>query len=259
MWETWVLPLGWEDPLEKGTVTPLRYSGLENSMDYIVHGVAKRRTWLSNFHFHFSVLKIPTWHSLFNPSRACFCEKSKASTQRFGKDWGREEKGATEDEMVGWHHWLNGHEFEQTPGVTGGQGSLVCCSSLDLKDSDTTYQLNSGNKFWTVTKRHQDLGISNPVIPHTTHDTVSEEIRRWGGACGLKEKRNRARLQNYFHLKDDSHFRVKVTMWQKMTRQTSRPVSKLEALSWLDLCWGRKRRKAKTQGRRELFWTASVL
>ena len=45
-----------------------------------------------------------------------------------GKDGRQEEKGATEDEMVGWHHRLNGHEFEQTPGDTEGQGSLVCCS-----------------------------------------------------------------------------------------------------------------------------------
>ena len=46
-----------------------------------------------------------------------------------GKDWGQEEKGATEDEMVGWHHPFNGHEFEQTPGDSEGQGSLTCCSS----------------------------------------------------------------------------------------------------------------------------------
>ena len=45
-----------------------------------------------------------------------------------GKDWGQEEKGATEDEMVGWHHWLNGHEFEQTQGDSEGQGSLACRS-----------------------------------------------------------------------------------------------------------------------------------
>ena len=45
-----------------------------------------------------------------------------------GKHWGQEEKGATEDEMVGWHHWLNGHEFEQTLGDREGQGSLECCS-----------------------------------------------------------------------------------------------------------------------------------
>ena len=46
-----------------------------------------------------------------------------------GKDWRQEEKGMTEDEMVGWHHWLKGHEFEQSLGVSGGQKSLVCSSS----------------------------------------------------------------------------------------------------------------------------------
>ena len=50
-----------------------------------------------------------------------------------GKDWMQEEKGMTEDEMVGWHHWLSGHEFEQTPGVGDGQGGLVCCSPLELQ------------------------------------------------------------------------------------------------------------------------------
>ena len=45
-----------------------------------------------------------------------------------GKDWRQEEKGMTEDEMVGWHHWLNGHEFELTLGVSDGQGGLACCS-----------------------------------------------------------------------------------------------------------------------------------
>ena len=50
-----------------------------------------------------------------------------------GKDWGQEEKGATEDEMVGWHHWLNGHEFEQAPGVGDGQESLACCSQWGRK------------------------------------------------------------------------------------------------------------------------------
>ena len=45
-----------------------------------------------------------------------------------GKDWGQEEKGVTENEMVGWHHWLNGYEFEQTLGDSEGQGSLACCS-----------------------------------------------------------------------------------------------------------------------------------
>ena len=59
-----------------------------------------------------------------------------------GKDWGQEEKGTTEDEMVGWHHWLDGHGFGWIPGVGDGQGGLACCSSWGLKESDTTEQLN---------------------------------------------------------------------------------------------------------------------
>ena len=55
-----------------------------------------------------------------------------------GKDGRQEEKGMTEDEMGGWHYWLNGHEFEQSPGDGGGQGSLVCCSLWNHKEKDTT-------------------------------------------------------------------------------------------------------------------------
>ena len=53
-----------------------------------------------------------------------------------GKDWRREEKGTTEDEMVGWHHRLKGHEFEQAPVVGHGQGGLACCSPWGRKESD---------------------------------------------------------------------------------------------------------------------------
>ena len=59
-----------------------------------------------------------------------------------GRDWGQEEKGTTEDEMAGWHHWLNGHESEWAPGVGGGHGGLACCDSWGHKESDTTEQLN---------------------------------------------------------------------------------------------------------------------
>ena len=59
-----------------------------------------------------------------------------------GKEWGQEEKGTTEDEMVGWHHQLYGHEFEQAPGVGDRQGGLVCFSPWGHKESDTTEQLN---------------------------------------------------------------------------------------------------------------------
>ena len=57
-----------------------------------------------------------------------------------GKDWRQEEKGTTEDEMVRWHHWLNGREFGQTVGDSEGQGSLVCCNPWGLTKSDTTEQ-----------------------------------------------------------------------------------------------------------------------
>ena len=59
-----------------------------------------------------------------------------------GKDRGQEEKGTREDEMVGWHHWLNGHGFGWTLGVGDGQGGLECCSSWGYKESDTTEWLN---------------------------------------------------------------------------------------------------------------------
>ena len=69
-----------------------------------------------------------------------------------GKDWGQEEKGMTEDEMVGWHHRLNGHEFGWTLGVGDGQGGLACCSSWNCKESDTTEWLN-----WTELIAHGTL------------------------------------------------------------------------------------------------------
>ena len=63
------------------------------------------------------------------------------------KDWGQEEKGTTEDEMVGWHHWFDGQEFEWTTGVGDGQGGLTCCGSWGRKELDMTEQLN-----WTELK-----------------------------------------------------------------------------------------------------------
>ena len=62
-----------------------------------------------------------------------------------GRDCGQEEKGTTEDEMAGWHHQLDGHEFEQAPGVGDGQGILVCFNPWGHKKSDTTERLNWTN------------------------------------------------------------------------------------------------------------------
>ena len=65
-----------------------------------------------------------------------------------GMDWEQEEKGTTEDEMAGWHHWLNGHESVWTPGVGDGQGGLACCDSWGHEESDTTEWLNWTDSFF---------------------------------------------------------------------------------------------------------------
>ena len=65
-----------------------------------------------------------------------------------GKDWGQEEKGATEDEMVGWHHWLNGHELEQTLGDGEGQGSLVFCSLWGPKSQTPLRNWTTTTNYW---------------------------------------------------------------------------------------------------------------
>ena len=77
----------------------------------------------------------------------------KTDTER---DSGQEEKGTTEDEMAGWHHWLDGRESEWTPGVGDGQGGLACCNSWGCKESDMTEQLN-----WTELNWHHRLAAMN--------------------------------------------------------------------------------------------------
>ena len=74
-----------------------------------------------------------------------------------GKDWGQEEKGVTEDEMVGWHHWLNGHGFGWAAGVGDGQGGLACCRSWGCKESDMTELLNWTELNQKTTKQSESL------------------------------------------------------------------------------------------------------
>ena len=76
-----------------------------------------------------------------------------------GKDWRWKEKGTTEDDMVGWHHWLNEHEFEWTPGVGDGLGGLVCCSPWYCKQSDMTEWLN-----WTEHGQWGTLPWASPSV-----------------------------------------------------------------------------------------------
>ena len=88
-----------------------------------------------------------------------------------GRDWGQEEKRMTENEMAGWHHWLDGHEFEWTLGVGDGQGGLACCDSWGHKELDTTERLN-----WTEQEKKKQI-----LIVHT------EVSQKWG----LRNSRHR--------------------------------------------------------------------
>ena len=91
-----------------------------------------------------------------------------------GKDWRQVEKGMTEDEMVGWHHRLNGHRFGWTPGVGDGQGGLACCDSWGRKESDTTEWLNWTELTWIFTSSEKNPTQSTlfwPIfmVPQDTH------------------------------------------------------------------------------------------
>ena len=79
---------------------------------------------------------------------ATLCEELTGKDPDAGKDWRQEEKRMTEEEMVGWHHWLNGHEFEQALGVGDGQWRLLCYSPCDCKESDKTERLNWTEQEW---------------------------------------------------------------------------------------------------------------
>ena len=83
-----------------------------------------------------------------------------------GKDWRQGDKGTTEDEMVGWHHQLDGHEFEPALGVGDGQGGLVCCSSWGHKESDMTEWLNWTELKLTVVIMSQYVHTSNNYVVH---------------------------------------------------------------------------------------------
>ena len=89
-----------------------------------------------------------------------------------GKDWGQEEKGKTEDEMLGWHHQLDGHGFGWIPGVGDGQGGLVCCSPWGCKESDTTEWLN-----WT--ELNNNFIIENYLGLRFIHSNLMVALEFW--------------------------------------------------------------------------------
>jgi len=148
--EMWVWSLGWEYPLEKGKATHSsilagEFLGLYNSpwghkkshLDFKdikpVHPKGSQ-PWIfigrTDAEAETPILWLPD-------VKNWLIEKDPDA----GKDWRREDKGMTEDKIIGWHYWLDWHQFEQAPGVGDGQGSLVSCSPWDHKDSDTTERL----------------------------------------------------------------------------------------------------------------------
>ena len=101
----------------------------------------------------------------------------------------------TEDEMVGWHHWLSGHEFEQAPGDGEGQGRLVCCSPWGHKESDTTEQQRSHGSVFLVRSTHPG-SIHAPTKTHFIRTKAAVEISRDLG-CLCKLLRSLPFLSNY--------------------------------------------------------------
>ena len=97
------------------------------------------------------------------------------------KDWRQEEKWMKEDEMVGWHHPLDGHEFEWTLGVGDGQGGLVCCSPWGCKESDTTERLN-----W-IEVNHAFAKFSSPLTTVTDWERYKQCPTAGGGPVTLSQ------------------------------------------------------------------------
>ena len=101
-------------------------------------------------------------------------------TLMLGKIWGHEEKGTTEDKMVGWHHRLDGHGFGWTSGVGDGQGGLVCCGSWGCKELDMTERLNwltecKISKYYYLTNKQNQNSSATQLEAHKTLDTRASQ------------------------------------------------------------------------------------
>ena len=116
------------------------------------------------------------------------------------RDWGQKEKGTTEDEMAGWRHQPDAHEFGWTLGVGDGQGGLACCDSWGRKESDTTEQLN-----WTeiYPKRNVEIKESRHTTKESHQTTMREAKIRWNdqrrttNTTGKKKRRKWPFLQTH--------------------------------------------------------------
>ena len=137
-----------------------------------------------------------------------------------GRDWGHEEKGTTEDEMAGWHHWLNGRESEWTLGVGDGQGGLVCCYLWGHKESDMTEWLNWKNTqernacALSKSKRCPELGISEQPWERNCYNYQSCGLHLFVQSCALWPQFSDTSKKNcwFFSLFGVLHF-VRLEWW----------------------------------------------
>ena len=110
-----------------------------------------------------------------------------------GKDW-RQEKGMTEDELVGWHHWLKDHEFEQALGDGKGQGNLACCHPWGCKGSDMTECLNNNNNTHAHTHTHTHM-YNGILLSHKKWPfAICSDMNGLGGYYAKWNKSDRVRL-----------------------------------------------------------------
>ena len=126
-----------------------RLSRLSSTTIWKYHFFSAQPSLWSNTHIHTWLLKKPQLWLLQNfvgkmISLLLICYLG----LKAGGDWRQEEKGTTENEMTKWHYQLNGHDFEQAPGVGDGQGSLACCSPWGRKELNTMEQLNWTEDDW---------------------------------------------------------------------------------------------------------------
>ena len=99
-----------------------------------------------------------------------------------GRDWGQEEKGTTEDEMAGWHHRLDGHGFEYTPGVGDGQGGLACCDSwghksLDMTETELNWSFKKIKK--EVSRKRRNRWTQPLTVLELTDCSYKERVNSW--------------------------------------------------------------------------------
>ena len=132
-----------------------------------------------------------------------------------GRDWGQEEKGTTEDEMAGWHHWLDGHEFWWTPGVGDGQEGLACCGSWGRKESGMTERLNwtEMNHYVTFYKFNNKSHSSYILWKEANHylETPNQQFLFFSWRC--------SKLENVFYFNRNYFLNVSgcdIPAWKKM-------------------------------------------